>query len=250
MQKTFFLCVGAQRSGTTWLHQYLSKYPNFNFGFLKEYHIWDSLYITDFKNNLPDKSNLRYKLLYDVKGYENYFLSLLSKSVTCTGDFTPSYCGLTSENFHAIKTRLNNVGFNIKVLFLMRDPFERCWSMARMDAPSNDAEYLKNFYNNNNFFLRTNYKNTINNLESVFTSDQIYYGIFEEMFNLVKLKELSDFCDVPMNWAYRKKNVNCRPKISTIPNELKQEVITFYKDTYTYCNHKFPQTKELWSSII
>ena len=39
----FILGVGAQKSGTTWLHNILSTQSYSNFVHLKEYHIWNKL---------------------------------------------------------------------------------------------------------------------------------------------------------------------------------------------------------------
>ena len=41
----FLLGVGAQKAGTSWLHQQLHQRSDADFGFLKEYHIHDALTI-------------------------------------------------------------------------------------------------------------------------------------------------------------------------------------------------------------
>jgi hypothetical protein len=40
---TFLLGVGAQKSGTAWMHRYLESSPQCDPGFRKEYHVWDGL---------------------------------------------------------------------------------------------------------------------------------------------------------------------------------------------------------------
>jgi hypothetical protein len=47
INKIFILGVGAQKSDTGCLHQYISKSPYYNMGRMKEYHIWDALSISD-----------------------------------------------------------------------------------------------------------------------------------------------------------------------------------------------------------
>ena len=42
--KTFVLGLGAQKSGSTWLHSYLNHFSFSDFGPVKEYHIWDGVY--------------------------------------------------------------------------------------------------------------------------------------------------------------------------------------------------------------
>lgn len=162
--KTFLLGVGCQKGGTTWLHRYLSDHPSCDFGFRKEYHIFDALWVrgakthkfyqkaladlarsakeasistTDhglaFKPKLLDAQRL-VSFYTDVQNYAAYFDSLHSTSseVGVVGDITPSYNGLSSGNFLRIREMLEARGFRVKVIFLMRDPVERIYSSTRM----------------------------------------------------------------------------------------------------------------------
>ena len=43
MTKIFILGVGAQKAGTTWLHSQLSTNNSIDFGFRKEYHVFDTI---------------------------------------------------------------------------------------------------------------------------------------------------------------------------------------------------------------
>ena len=45
MEKQFILGVGCQKGGTTWIYDQLSKLEQVDFGFKKEYHVFDTLYI-------------------------------------------------------------------------------------------------------------------------------------------------------------------------------------------------------------
>lgn len=47
MEKTFLLGMGAQKSGTTWLHRILTARQDANFGFTKEYHVLDAVYVPE-----------------------------------------------------------------------------------------------------------------------------------------------------------------------------------------------------------
>ena len=55
MKKNFILGVGCQKGGTTWLHQQLNKSKNTDMGFLKEYHVFDALYVPECQGFLSDK---------------------------------------------------------------------------------------------------------------------------------------------------------------------------------------------------
>ena len=60
----FVLGVGAQKAGTTWLHEYLASLPEVDLGFMKEYHVFDQNYVRD---TTPGRK----------KKFENYLDSFL-----------------------------------------------------------------------------------------------------------------------------------------------------------------------------
>ncbi len=271
MQKTFVLGVGAQKSGTTWLYSYLKQYEHFNLGFDKEYHIWDAIYLEECKKFLipkkilstpKDKIAKQYRKFYNKALlqnhpdlYQHYFLSLLSDKCNCTADITPSYSGLPQEALIRIKQALESVGFTVKVIFLMRDPFERCWSAVRMqkrngDIQGSDESMLANLYQTNNYIFRTSYQHTIARLENVFSPENIYYGIYEEMFSKEKIQQISEFLQLQPIYSHTEFKFNTTEKTEAISKQLKQQIIAYYADVYQYCNRRFPQTKTLWNPAV
>ncbi|WP_170952188.1 sulfotransferase [Synechococcus sp. UW69] len=95
-----FLCVGAQKAGTTTLHQLLSRHPQIF---------------------LPDKKELHYfSLNFDknLKWYEKWFYG--SEQCIQVGEITPYYI------FHpyAAKRIIESLG-RIKIIILLRDPIKR-----------------------------------------------------------------------------------------------------------------------------
>ena len=272
LQNTFILGVGAQKSGSTWVHHYLKNSPNFNPGLVKEYHIWDALFIETCKkylvkdvdtqnfvglNYLPaenalmkDILNLRNRMQSDSLPYEQYFAGLMNGEFNITGDITPSYAGLQAGTYELIKQRLESVGFKVKVVFLMRDPVERCLSASRMQIRNNQkmsvAENLGALYNSKRYSLRTNYHLTILELDKVFEPQDIYYGIFEEMFTEVNIEKFSKFCGVPSNFSWGSEKINSGNDHISIDLELRKEISDFYSEVYAFCNKRFPQTELLW----
>ena len=253
--KTFLLCVGAQKAGTTWLYEYLAQNSHVNFGRLKEYHIWDAIYLNECSNFAAEKDDyLRYSLQRLSGAYEKYFSSLITGGISLTGDITPSYSGLPVEAFKLLRKKLESEGFDVKVVFLMRDPFERCWSAVRMGLRTKvlegtEMDLLRSLYKSAGYIFRTNYVYTIKNLELVFEDKQIYYGIYEEIFELDALKSISDFVGVHYDPDFVKKYFNISPKSNTPELELKKEIVNFYSNVYQFCFERFPQTKMLWNSL-
>ena len=54
-QKTFVLGVGAQKAGTSWLHHQLASRADTDFGFLKEYHVFDVIFHSEYEYFRPKR---------------------------------------------------------------------------------------------------------------------------------------------------------------------------------------------------
>jgi len=167
--KILILGVGAQKCGTTWLHDQLSMNDNIDMGFTKEYHIFDAIEPSrgkkmedgSLRNGLREKrfrslarlhangklginqgpsrkkrkfAALKLSFIDNVDTYFDYFdyLYLKDECVEAVGDITPNYAILKPETFNLIREGVGKRGFDIRVFFLMRDPVERIWSSVRM----------------------------------------------------------------------------------------------------------------------
>jgi Sulfotransferase family len=266
--KTFVLGVGAQKAGTTWLHAYLNSYACSDFGMHKEYHIWDAVYselCAEFKVTpemlvepagtelmASNPNALRYAMQNFPGVYEGYFSSLIaSDSKWITGDITPAYASLTRDALLQVKQRIESAGMAVKVVFLMRDPFERCWSAVRMykrtaALAGSDEDCLEQNYRSDQFNFRSSYHKTIQALESVFPPDAIFYGFYENLFTEATLDRLSRFLGIPAHYAVIDQSLNASPKSEPCRSDLRQEVMHYYADVYAFCQKRFPEVRELW----
>jgi len=267
-KKTFMLGVGCQKGGTSWLHEYLCKNPSVNMGKVKEYHVYDILFAPVKKRSVLDMIKLqsvnnnieiRLKFIKDMDKYFEYFDSLCTGDVDFTGDITPSYSGLPSYAFKYVKDRLTEYGFNIKVVFLMRDPFERIWSSIRMDLRNKkkkvnsieQIELLLRLYDKRDSIFRTQYDKTIKNLEMVFDENEIYYDFYEDFFSETGIQRLSDFLGIEYIKPDLDKYVNATQKQEIENIEIMKTIISnYYRETYFYIFDKFGEEKirELWDS--
>ena len=279
--KNFILGVGCQKGGTTWLYSQLNNCINTDMGFTKEYHIFDALYMKESKGLLErnlqkfseiaqapaklsqkDHNLLKQITFYlDTSNYYDYFDYLWYRSgpeVTTVGDITPAYSALPTACFQKIKTNLEAKGFNVKVIFLMRDPIERCWSMIRMKnrlnrvptqnkVTGNGQKQLRQAYKTKQCQNRTRYELTIKNLESVFNSQNIFYGFYETLFEDTTLNRLKEFLNLSHFSPDVTHKTNVSPKGDKKLNEaLARKIFDFYKDTYLYCDERFG-TQMIWS---
>jgi hypothetical protein len=131
-----FLCVGAQKAGTSWLYRQLEPHPDFWMPPVKELHYLDNLNRTrrfhaprrgDERDAsfLEDMNNLGARFYLDLDSYGRLFCH---KGPLLSGDISPAYSTLTDE----IIERVVNYFPNLKVIFLARDPVERAWSQLSM----------------------------------------------------------------------------------------------------------------------
>jgi sulfotransferase family protein len=131
-----FLCVGAQKAGTSWLYRQLEPHPDFWMPPLKELHYFDQLSRTkrfhpprceDERDAsfLEEMRNLSARFYLDLENYGRLFQH---KGTRVSGDISPAYSTLGDE----IIERVVNHFPNLKVVFLARDPVERAWSQLSM----------------------------------------------------------------------------------------------------------------------
>lgn len=257
----FVLGVGAQKSGTSWLHQLLQSQSWANFGRLKEYHVWDALtcglcseFMVSDELPLDQSLVLRRKMQQDEQFYVDYFREKVSRHASVTGDITPSYAMLDADAFEKIEKLLT--GFDVKVIFLMRDPVERIWSALRMDKRNlqaqgrvfNEFEMQDGFFKNLQqpfAYERTNYPETIRHLERVFRSDQLWFGLYESLFRSETVDSLSKFLGYEIENAPLATKVNASPQVS-LGREAREQAKTYLAPIYAYCASRFPETGRLW----
>lgn len=263
MSNTFLLGVGAQKAGTTWLSNYLSSHPNAKMGFMKEYHIFDALYMSHYSeirkkflqqrilrvlnpHEKPTNQDLKLlNFLGNEGAYFNFFKKQLEKdSCLLTGDITPSYAGLPIEALKVIKEKLTKRQMNVRVVFIMRDPVERCISAMKMnlDKSGKTLEEFSEFndlYKSPDFAFRTNYQQTIENIEAVFSQEEIAYFFYEDLFNDKNVKKLCKFLDIPFVKPDYDKKINASNSDVVIPEKLKQDIYLHYVEVYEFIRAKF-----------
>ena len=292
MKKLFILGVGAQKGGTTWLHRQLNINQNIDLGFRKEYHIFDAIEDANPQGIKNDSGNgfrnkrikkildlnesgklgknlgadrkrskhiaLELAFLDNLDHYFDYFdyLYLKNSEVEAVGDITPNYAILQAPMFRMIKRRLEEKGFTVKVFFLMRDPVERAWSLARMKKRNmNETRQLKfdelQFISNKTLKdfapIKSSYQHTIKNIEKVFDRQNIYYGFYETLFNEMSYTNIQNFLGISLNKFDTEQVFNASPKTTEIPPETNQELIQRFRSTYDYMLDRFGNSmKDIW----
>jgi hypothetical protein len=156
-----FLCVGAAKAGTSWLHAQLQRHPECHFREIKELHYFSALehgrlgaelkkhrgWQVDLLERLarsgqvPNDEQARRladrgawmdvleKGVEDVPAYLEYLHGGAERKPV-VGELTPAYALLPEARLKAMARMAPDVRF----LYVMRDPVERLWSHVRMIA--------------------------------------------------------------------------------------------------------------------
>lgn len=198
-----FLCVGAQKAGTTWLHANLSKHPDIFLPEMKELHYFNSGYKK-----------------YSLREYSNYFIE---KGYRLAGDMTPAYSALDEEDIVYIHKLMPEN----RIILLLRNPIDRAWSAAKMHLTimqDNNFEEVTeqmfiDHFRSEHSLRRGDYVEIYKKYARSFGEDRIFVGFQEEIESEPEnlLARLFDFLGISneVDWGrfdLRKKSV--RPGIN------------------------------------
>ncbi|MGP6088309.1 hypothetical protein [Antarctobacter jejuensis] len=277
MTKTFFLGLGGQKCGSTWIQAYLARQEGSDFGRLGEYQVWEHHLGGVFERyRAPEPSflgklrsrvktalgapeparHLRWRLQQDEAAYFDYFAQLLDgPGITRTGDITPSYAALPADMLARIKSGLEVHGITLKLIFSVRDPVDRIRSQMRMEmekgrlpvSAENEAP-LRAFYATAEAEARTRYDTTLDAIEAIFAPEDCFITCFETLFTAHGITDLSRFAGVPVDPQAGMRAVNSRGKGSGVSDELTAEIARHYAPVYEAVARRLPQIAEVWPS--
>lgn len=229
--RTFILVPGFERCGTSWLHDYLSKNKNVNFGHTKEYNFFNSIYLKEyniFKNINSIKPEL--KAMYENEdNYFNYFNTILDSEYNFTGDFSPGYSALDEKVLYEIKNKFNKLNIKTKVILLVRNPVDRHISATKMRIKYDHLSLDNNQYNKiliDNitdpiFKINSLYKESYNKLLNVFNNELMLVR-YEQLFTYDCINDICKF----LNIEYLK------PNLSKLVNHTQDVNMEITKETY------------------
>jgi hypothetical protein len=112
-----FLCVGAEKSGTTWIAEMLRQHPQIFIPFQKELHYFNRKFVED-----PSLEN--YHFYKPLEWYLSFFAPARPEQVK--GEVCPSYLWDDSA-----PRRIYEVTSDVKIFMILRDPVERTFSTYR-----------------------------------------------------------------------------------------------------------------------
>ena len=261
-EKTFVLGMGAQKAATSWLRTFLHQQERANFGFCKEYHVWDFRDIELFAHHqvawadvFRSKTRCFQRLMrHSPWLYFRYFQYCLRDS-EMTGDITPTYCGLSHQVLRKIRGEFQKKDIRVKAIFIARDPVDRCLSAFQMECRDHpqtgeDQHALNQRFRERihsaGYQIRTQYQETLKNMSRAFEPEAYLVGFYEHLSSGGLSQQLCDFLGLEPDAHMRETVINSSPKI-TLSEEVLAECRATYEATYAYFYERFPETRAIWA---
>lgn len=230
-----FLCVGAAKAGTSWLHQQLAGHPECHFRAIKELHYFNALENGRLKQELKKHGAQQSEMLErlaltghapsaeqaarladrgawmdvleragaDVDAYLAY-LRDGAGTRSVVGEMTPAYALLPEERL----AEMARMAPDVRFLYLLRDPVERLWSHVRMMAGRRDEEgrveaeacahILKRTLKGreDQIAMRSDYAGALKRLGAAVPKAKLLVDVFEDMIGANGLDRICDFLGI------------------------------------------------------
>ena len=281
-----FLCIGAERAGSTWLYKNLKKHPEIWLPPVKEIHyfdeqeklgsvnIWQRFFDNNsslnrrwrriLKNQLSkqltsnslDRANLKWYLNYFFPPRNEQWYAFLFQpdSRQKTGDITPAYSTLSRQSV----ARIYHFMPNTKIIFILRNPMQRAWSHAlkrmrdrnRSIASVPEAEFIQNF-NSTTSRSRSNYLQILEVWQSYYPQENFFIGFFEDMVQYPEdfLLKLFDFLEIESSKAYVSKSAFAKKNTSENTGQIPNNLAEYLAQIYHQDLQKINQKFGSHSSI-
>jgi hypothetical protein len=255
----YFLGVGAQKAGTTWLHEQLVRHPEIALSPRKEVHYFDTMYPT--RSGQSHGVSLTRELraavsagnferavgtadLLEVffrgpEAYRRYLASNQTENTRVIGEITPSYADLTHAGFAAVRSTLDPL-----IVFVMRDPLDRYWSHVRQMGRHNWREKQRLAEAFQEAFLlpgvrsRSDYPALLRTLDDTFPPEQVLPLFYENLFDEAVLADIGRFLGVSPSWPWRI-DVRANTGRSRPMPDPTPELLEFLEPIYSFVRQRF-----------
>ena len=218
-----FLCIGAQKAGTTWLHAQLRSHPNVWMPPIKELHYFDYKFVKSQKvarkfvnSQAHNRIENERKKIFPNEDLIQYFTALVDGDMSSegwyrhafcrpgaegklTGEITPAYCIIPEAGIECVRSLLGPV----KIIYLIRDPIGRMISGLKMIAarksgpPKTEMEW-RDLASRKVILNRGDYSACIPRWKKFFSEDEILFLPFKRVAQdpLGLLQDVEDFLGI------------------------------------------------------
>lgn len=278
-----FLGIGAQKSGTTWLHRNMNTHSQIWMPARKELHYFDEKikdasspvlrtrllgkrssdyrWRKQFKNRIRidieqrSISGLRQDLHYFLrKPGDKWYAKLFDPGRgMIKGEITPAYSMLDLDMIGHVHSLMPGT----KLIFMMRNPIERVWSHNVMNLDSvqkgsassaSEDEMIKNIQRKDSRQL-TNFPQILDNWTSFYPEDQIFVCFMEDVNFCPKnlMHRLYEFLGADPGVEHRviQRKIHSR-STETMPTHMAARIAEMYEDTFQKLSDRFGGYASFW----
>lgn len=244
----YFVGVGAQKAGTTWLHDQLVLHPQVALPERKEVHYFDSVCPTRTGSSFGRFYTRRIRKAIEVgrldrvenllevldviftgdRAYREYLGRTAGPETRVIGEITPGYAGLEQAGFDRMRDALDDP----RIVFVMRDPLSRYWSAVRMGTPDPDrlVSAFETLIDMAGHWARCDYETTIRILDDTFS--EVLYLFYEDLFNETTLRRLATFLGVDEVWNWDLEHtamVGVARDMPEVPDRVRERLAGVYE---------------------
>jgi hypothetical protein len=253
--------IGAQKSGTSWLANYLLAHPEVFMSPIKELHFWDARYAGEgddperrFHRKLKQRESGGRRADPKAKGAAEDFAERLAmgddpaayieffrrragdRRVWC--EITPAYSTLNRTAF----AEMAAVAPDTRFVFVMRNPADRYWSHLRFinqARPSFDPHaHFRDKITKRAFALRTDYKRTLEELFAAVAPEKVHLEFFERLFTQEAVDELCRFIGIaPRPGEFEL--IGRTRSGGEMNEEMRDFAVRHFAPVYRYIDHLF-----------
>lgn len=276
--------VGAAKSGTSWLYDYLAGHPDCHLRSIKELHFFDTRemgnrdwYLRDFTRKaerlerriVTGGSNARtgqivhlaelrlYARVLD-KGDTSGYLAFLTEGreeERVVGDITPGYGLLSEDTFREMAALHDDVRF----VYVMRDPVERLWSHVRMiasrrargDLQKQAARILEDVLAGDapQIADRGDYAGTITRLMAAVAPEKRFICTSEELFDKSGLARLCAFLGIKALKGQTERRVHGGVEVAMTDTQ-RQRAVAWLRPQYDYVAANMGALPPAWQASL
>lgn len=282
MIDNLFLCVGAQKAGTTWLHSQLENHEDISFSDVKEVHYFNTIHNGSILLTRRKVEHLERLIKNNKHSLERYFSDLSSgkkvdagidrllspvddewymslfsnKTGKYAADFSPEYALIGKEGFSNVK----RISENQKIIYMMRDPISRAisaikyyYKMHNTNISEVPIESMRALAQSNLILNMSMYDITIKELRSCFNQDQVLYMFYENVMankqeSIDTVCNFLDISKVSIPEAQLSKRVNV-----TEDFDIDGDIISLLREklanTYVYMKQEFKLPEKWYNDI-
>jgi hypothetical protein len=194
--------IGAQRAGSSWLHDYLSKHPQVAASPIKELHFFDAEYRPDLfprgHNRFARRlrkiqrrpkagervrwTTLRTEMASDPDQYFELFATIIGdKQFAC--EVTPSYAILGIDALKKMRSFLVAAGLKLRIVYVLRDPIDRHRSFTQhYHRRSGRTLDFVSLLGQDKAVMNGRYDQTLPAVEAAFEPEELCVAFYEHIF--------------------------------------------------------------------